>query len=119
MLDTEQGGKGFQMQDKPLTIEIILQTGRNHNGKIEASFKTWDQLKNIMEKEKHFNIIVYYRLIRNYRHIIDIIQKHKIKLSSTLPAYPHWTYMLLKVGGKGCSHIRKLSSLAPEIKYNN
>ena len=47
-----------------------------------------------MKEEKH------YRLVNKYRHLIDIIEKHKIVISSTLPVCPHWTYMLLKVGEK-------------------
>ena len=47
------------------------------------------------------------------------MDKYQIEISSMLPACPHWTYTLLKVGGKGCSHIRKLCSPPQEINYNN
>ena len=73
VLDTEQGGKGFKTKDKNLTVEIIFKTTRNSNVRIEASFKTWDELRNIMKDEKQFNIIMYYRLIKRYQHLIEKI----------------------------------------------
>ena len=79
------------MRQKSLTVENIQRTARNPNGKIEASFKTWDEFNNIMKNEKHFNIMVYYRLIKRYRHLIEIIERHNIKISRALPACPHWT----------------------------
>ena len=66
VLDTDQGRKGFKMSDKNLTVEIIFKTTKNPSGKIQVSFKTWDELRNIMKDEKHFNIIMYYRLIKRY-----------------------------------------------------
>ena len=72
-----------------------------------------------MKNEKHFNMIVYYRLIKRYQYLIEVIEKHNIEISSTLPTCPHWTYTLLKVGGKGCSHLRKLSNPPPQIDYSN
>ena len=66
VLDTDQGGKGFKMSNKNLTVEIIFKTTKNPSGKIQASFKSWDELKNIMKDEKHFNMIMNYRLIKRY-----------------------------------------------------
>ena len=115
VLDTDWGGKGFKTSDKNLTVEIIFKTTRNPSRKMQASFKSWEELKNIMKNEKHFNIIIYYRLIKRYRHLIEKIEKHKIEISSTLPTHPHWSYTMLKVGGKGCSHLRRLSNPQPQL----
>ena len=62
-LDTEQGGKGFKTIDKFLTVEVFFKTRRLRNGSVEPSFKEWEELQQLLNKERHLNIVTYGRII--------------------------------------------------------
>ena len=118
-LDTEQGGKGFRTLDKFLTVEVLFKTRRLKDSSIEPSFKDWEELQQLLHKEKHFNIVSYGRIREEYKHLLETNRRNNIEISNTQPLNLHWTQTMLKLHEKGCRHIRKLCTVKPQLDYSN
>ena len=72
----------------------------------------------MLEKEKHFIHIVYKRLRKTYKFLLPLIEAEGNSINETLPASPHWSYSLLRVGRKGCRDLRKLINDKKDIDYS-
>ena len=107
-MDTAQGGFGFKTKNKALTVEILFKTTNLPTGKVHTQFKSWEELKENLSKENHLNYLVYCKMKQRYKHLIPIINERGFSIDTQLPSSPHWSYTLLKVGAKGCRHLRKL-----------
>ena len=114
VLDTEQGGKGFKTIDKFLTVEVLFKTKKLKNGRVEPSFKEWEKLQQLLNKEKYLNIVTYGRIREKYKHLLEVIKTNNIEIHYTHPLNLHWTRALLRPLEKGCRHIRKL----PDLDYS-
>ena len=113
LLDLEQGGNGFHTTDPHLTVEVLFKTCIEDNGKLTAEFRPWEDISKVLEKERHFNHIVYKRIRKTYRYLLHLIEAEGNSINETLPASPHWSYSLLRVGRKGCRDLKN-SSVARE-----
>ena len=89
-------------------MEILFNTQPEPGGRIIARFKTWQELRKNLEKESQLNYIVYCKMKEKYKHLLPKIAERGYAIDEQLPSSLHWSYTLLKVGTKGCRHLRKL-----------
>ena len=57
-------------------------------------------------------------MMERYKYLIPIINEHGYLIDEQLPSSPHWSYTLLKVGSKGCRHLRKLLHKKKDLDYS-
>lgn len=100
VIDTDQGGQGFKTLDKFRRVEVLFRTKRNDLGQIEPSFRKWEEISHILKGEKHINIVTYHRVKEKYKHLLEVIKRNYIEVSSTIPLNLHWTQALLKSSKK-------------------
>ena len=56
-------------------------------------------------------------MIEKYKHLLPKITERGYAIDEQFPSSPHWSYTLLRVGTKGCGHIRKLLHKKKELDY--
>ena len=99
---------GFKTKNKSLTVEILFKTFQEPGERIIARFKTWEELRKNQEKESQLNYIVYCKMKEKYKNLLPKIDERGYAIDKQLPSSLHWSYTLLKVGKKGCRHLRNL-----------